>query len=256
MPVAEPDIPERFLAAYKSIQQLAQHERYLAAFIFGSLARGEETENSDMDVKVIVNEDNPCTNINHPIINGIKLDLTFISIDQLRAATNREMELRERIPMIAESLIVFDKTGELRQLQERAKEAEPVGITLEEFQFVQFMFYHGNNKAERNLLSDPITALFVMHVGLNDFLKFHYQIQRKWWVSSKRMLADLRSWDLHLAQLVEKFVAACDIQIKFQFWSAIIDYILAPIGGRQPIAENNCTCEVCMKDLSMLQSEG
>ncbi|HEX6478530.1 MAG TPA: nucleotidyltransferase domain-containing protein [Ktedonobacteraceae bacterium] len=255
MPVAKPDIPERFLAAYQPIQQLAQHERYLAAFIFGSLARGEETQNSDMDVKVIVNEDNPCSNINHPVINSIKLDLTFISFDQLRAATNREMELRERIPMIAESLIIFDKTGELRRLQESAQQVQPKGITPEEFQFVQFMFYQGNNKAERNLLSDPITALFVMHVGLNDFLKRHYQIQRKWWVSSKRMLADLRSWDPQLAELVESFVATSDVEIKFQFWSAIIDHILAPIGGRQPIAENNCICEVCSKDLSMIHGE-
>lgn len=255
MSITESDIPERFLAAYETIRQLEQHERYLAAFIFGSLARGKATENSDMDVKVIVDEDNPCSNINHPIINGVKLDLTFISFDQLRAAMNREMELRERIPMIAEALIVFDKTGELRRLQESAQLVQPKGITAEEHQFVQFMFYHGNDKAERNLHSDPATALFVMHVGLNDFLKYHYQLQQRWWVSSKRMLKDLQSWDPQLAELVEKFVAASDVETKFQFWSAIIDHILAPIGGRQPIAENNCTCEVCLKDLAMIQNE-
>ncbi|HJT55626.1 MAG TPA: nucleotidyltransferase domain-containing protein [Ktedonobacteraceae bacterium] len=87
MLIDEPDIPERFLAAYQSIQQLEQHERYIAAFIFGSLARGETTEERDTDVKVIVSEDNPCSNINHPVIHGVKLDLTFISLDQLRAAT-------------------------------------------------------------------------------------------------------------------------------------------------------------------------
>ena len=255
MLTVQPDIPEHFLATYQSIRQLEQHERYVAAFIFGSLARGETTEGSDMDVKVIVNEDNPCTNINHPVIHGVKLDLTFISLDQLRIATKREMELRERIPIIAESLIVFDKTGELRQLQESAKQVQPRGITAEEYQFAQFMFYHGNNKAERNLHTDPTTALFVMHVGLNDFLKYHYQLQRRWWVSSKRMLADLRSWDPQLAQLVESFVATCDLHIKFQVWSAIVDHILAPLGGRQPIAENNCTCEVCLKDLSMIHGE-
>jgi hypothetical protein len=253
MPTTEPDIPERFLAAYGYIRQLEQRKRYLAAFIFGSLARGEATEDSDMDVKVIVNEDNPCSNINHPIINGVKLDLTFISLAQLSAATDHEMELGERIPMIAESLIVFDKTGELRRLQESAKQVQPKRITAEEYQFVQFMFYHGNNKAERNLHSDPAVALFVMHVGLNDFLKYHYQIQQRWWVSSKRMLSDLRSWDLQLAELVEKFIATSDVETKFQFWSAIIDHILAPIGGRPRIEDNNCTCEVCLKDLAMIQ---
>src|SRR5215469_9298197 len=49
-------IPERFLPAYRCIQCLEQEERYLAAFNFGSLARGEATSHSDVDVNVIVEE--------------------------------------------------------------------------------------------------------------------------------------------------------------------------------------------------------
>ncbi len=250
-----PHVPQRFLSAYQSVARLEQHDRYLAAYIFGSFAREEATEHSDLDVHVIVDEDNSCTNINHPIIDGVKLDLTFISLAQLKARTDRETERRERPPMIAESYIVFDKTNELAKLQEQARRVKPKKILPEEYQFIQFMFYHGNNKVERNLDADPVTALFVMHVGLNDFLKYHYQLQQKWWVSSKRMLADLRSWDAPLAQLIEHFIATCDVHTKFVYWSAIIDHILAPIGGRQPIAENNCDCEVCQQDLSMIYSD-
>ena len=250
-----PAIPERFLAAYQCIAQLEQHDRYLAAYIFGSVARGEATEHSDLDVHIIVGEDNPCTNINHPVINGVKLDLSCISLAQLKARTNNEIERRERLPMIAESYIVFDKTDELARLQERARLVKPKDISPEEYQFLQFMFYHGNDKVERNLNADPTTALLVMHVGLNDFLKYHYQLQQKWWVSSKRLLADLQRWDAPLAQLVEHFVATSDIQTKFAYWSAIIDHILAPIGGRQPIAENNCDCEICRQDLAIIYSD-
>ena len=247
-----PDVPRRFLAAYQSIARLEQHDRYLAAFIFGSFARGEATEHSDLDVNVIVGEDNPCPNINHPIIDGVKLDLTFVSLQQVKARMDFQIKERERIPWIAETCIVFDKTNELAQLQEQARQVKPKKVLPEEYQFLHFMFYHGNNKVERNLDADPITALFVMDVGLNDFLKYHYQLQQRWWVSSKRMLADLRSWDAPLAQLIERFIATCDVRTKFAYWSAIIDHILAPIGGRQPIAENNCNCEVCRQDLSML----
>ena len=35
------NIPPRFHPAYRHIEQLARHERYQAALIFGSLARGE-----------------------------------------------------------------------------------------------------------------------------------------------------------------------------------------------------------------------
>lgn len=113
------------------------------------------------------------------------------------------------------------------------------------------MFYRGNDKVERNLEADPPTALLAMHVGLNDFLHYHYQINQRWWVSSKRLLADLRSWDPPLAQLIEQFVSTCDVQPKLACWSAIIDHILEPLGGRQPIAENNCACPVCQHDLSI-----
>ena len=256
MPQFPPDIPTRFLAAYQSIARLEKYDRYLAAYIFGSFARGETTEHSDLDVNVIVDEDNSCININHPIIGGVKLDLTFISLRQLRARTDFQMKERERIPWIAETHIVFDKTSELAKLQEQARQVKPKKILPEEYQFIQFMFYHGNDKVERNLATDPTMSLFVMHVGLNDFLKYHYQLQQRWWVSSKRMLADLQCWDAPLAQLVENFSTTSDVQTKFTYWSAIIDHILAPIGGRQSITENNCDCEVCRKDLSMIYSSG
>jgi len=113
------------------------------------------------------------------------------------------------------------------------------------------MFFHGNDKVERYLKTDPTAALFVMHVGLNDFLKFHYQIHQKWWVSSKRLLTDLSTWDEPLVYLRERFISTCEVEKKYQFWSAIIDHILEPLGGRQPIAENNCDCGVCREDLSV-----
>ncbi len=247
-----PVIPERFQPAYYYIKQLEQYERYIGAFIFGSLARDEATEHSDLDVKVAINVDNPCNNINHPIINGVKLDITFNSLQQLKTFTDHEIEKHERVPMIAESLIVFDKTGALMQLRETAKQVQPRAITAADHQFIQFMFFHGNDKVERNLKTDPIAALFVMHVGLNDFLKFHYQIHQKWWVSSKRLLTDLRIWDEPLVYLMERFVSTCELATKYQFWSAIIDHILEPLGGRQPITENNCDCVVCREDLSVL----
>ncbi len=245
-------IPERFRAAYSAVEQLEQYDRYRAAYIFGSVARGQGTQHSDLDVHVVVDEDNVCTNVNHPIIAGVKLDLSFRSMQQVREHTQQIMEQRERPPWIAESIIVFDKTNELAQLQAQARQAQPKSISPEEYQWIQFMFFHGNDKAQRNLEEDPITALFVMDVGINDFLHYHYQLQQRWWVSSKRLLADLRQWDSHLAHLLEQFVTTSDVHSKFAHWTAIIDHILEPLGGRQPIAENNCDCEVCQQDLAQL----
>ena len=254
MPEQPYTIPERFLPARRCVENLAQYRRYLAAYIFGSVARGEATPHSDLDVHVIVDEDNPCANVNHPIIEGVKLDLSFRSLKQIQEHTHDEIEQRERTPILADALLVFDKTGELSALQAQARQVKPRGIPPEEHQFLQFMFFHGNDKVERNLETDPITALFVMHVGLNEWLKYHYRLQQKWWVSSKKLLADLRQWDLPLVELLEQFIATSDVHTKFTYWSAIIDHILAPLGGRQPIAENNCDCIICTQDLALMLS--
>ncbi|BCL79409.1 nucleotidyltransferase domain-containing protein [Ktedonobacteria bacterium brp13] len=247
------NIPERFLPACRCVEQLADYERYQAALIFGSVARKETTTNSDLDVIVLVEDDNSCHNINHPIINSIKLDLSFRSFKQVAEMTEKTIKQRERIPILAESILVFDKTGQLASLQEQARRARPYAITPHDYQFIQFMIYHENDKVARNLKVDPATALLGMHMRLAELLKQHYRIQQRWWVSSKRMLPDLRSWDRPLATLVEKLLITSPIDEKFAAWSSIIDYILAPIGGRQPIDENNCNCEICQQDLGLFQ---
>jgi predicted nucleotidyltransferase len=64
-----------FAAAYRGVLGLARHERYIAAFIFGSVARGEGGPWSDFDVKVVVGGDDPddrLLHLSHPIIGGVK----------------------------------------------------------------------------------------------------------------------------------------------------------------------------------------
>src|SRR4051812_39467367 len=69
--------PERFLPAISKVKDLQKHDQYRGAFIFGSVARGDTTEDSDLDVKVLIDRDALCPNLSHPILNGIKLDLAF-----------------------------------------------------------------------------------------------------------------------------------------------------------------------------------
>jgi hypothetical protein len=250
--IVEPAIPPRFQPAFQHIQQLAHHDRYHGAFVFGSVARGEATGASDFDVKVVVAEDNSCSHINHPIIGGVKLDITFGSFPQLVAMTQHEIEKGERIPMLAESIIVFDKQGDLQRLRQEARASQPKLLNQGDVRHIQFLVYHLNDKVERHLNVDPITALLVMHIGVNDLLHFHYQIRRRWWISNKRLLKDLRPWDPPLAALLDLFVTTCEVQPKFKLWRTIVEHVLAPVGGRQPIEETNCDCSVCQADLSQL----
>lgn len=247
-------VPDRFGAAIAALQRLADHDRYQAAFIFGSVARGDSTSFSDLDVKVIVDQGNPCININHPLIDGVKLDLTFVSFEQIQATTQGEITRAERIPMLAESLILFDKTGKLQALRSHAQHAQPRQCAPTDHQLIRFLVYHADNKAKRFVHSDPCAALLVMHMSLSEILDNHYWIQGRWRVSSKRLLQDMRDWDHTLAHLLEAFVTATEVHTKYRVWTEVIDHVLQPLGGRQPIADNNCCCDVCRSDLTRLAS--
>lgn len=150
-------------------------------------------------------------------------------------------------------VILFDKTGELTNLQKRIRNSKPQRYTRKNYQFVQFMLYHANNKVERVLKEDAVASLYSMHANIGEVLKIHFKLNGKWWVSSKNVLKSLGEWDKSLAQLVKNFVSTANINEKYNYWSAIIDHVAEPVGGRQPIAENNCGCRVCKKDLAALR---
>jgi hypothetical protein len=249
-----PPIPERFRPAYQAIQRLERHERYLAALIFGSVARGEATEHSDLDVEVIVNESKPRHNINHPIIGCITLNLISLSLEQFQERIRKGIERRGHIrPLpIAESMIVFDKTGTLRRMQEGAQELPPGKVSPREQRRIQQQCLVYNDRIAYHLEKDALTALLLMHEGLIILLMSHYQLHQRWWVSTHHLFSDLPNWDPELAQLVENCVATSEGDAKFQWWSAIINHILQPLGGRESISERNCMCSSCQSDVSML----
>src|SRR3989344_8562376 len=124
--------------------------------------------------------------------------------------------------MIAESWIIFDKTGSLTKLRRRAQKVRPKKANPKDYQHIQFMAYHANSKAEKYLVSNPISALLSMGININDILKNHYKIQGKWWVSDKRLLGDLKKWDPRLEVLLKRFASTNEVKKKFAVWSKII----------------------------------
>lgn len=248
----KPSLPPHFQNAIKKIKQLKKFPRYSGAFVFGSAARNDISEASDLDVRVVVGASKVCQEINHPHINNIKLDISFNSYEEIEKQTKTDMEKGGRIPMIAESVILFDKTGQLRQLKKLAQKAKPKKLTKNDHNWIQFMVYHATDKAKRHLASDPLSSLLSMDSNLEEMLKFHYQINRRWWLSNKRLLNDIRRWDPKLNLVLEKFLLTHSVRRKYRLWEEITKHILKPLGGKKPITENNCDCLVCQKNLKNL----
>jgi len=131
--------PKRFWRGVEAVKALSNNPPYQAAFIFGSVAEGASTYKSDLDVKVIVDDDNPCENINHPTFDDYKLDITFRSFPQIKQFTEDEIEKGEREPNLVRGVILFDITGELTALQEKVRSTKPQKYEVKDYQFMQFM---------------------------------------------------------------------------------------------------------------------
>lgn len=249
-----PELPMRLRPVYQALQRLEEDERYLAAFIFGPVARGVAIEQSNTDVFVIVNENRSNHHPNHPVISGVQLNLAFLTLEQFEERTRKEIDQRQRMrPVtIAESIIIFDKTKKLRHMREEAQQLQPRTVSAREQQTLQSLLFQCHEKAEHYLKEDPSTALLIMHMDLISVLLAHYKQQQKWWVDPQHILADLSTWDLLLTQLVRDFLATGEVYAKFQIWSAIIDHILQPLGGHHPLLAQNCPCNHCQKDVALL----
>jgi Nucleotidyltransferase domain len=246
-------IAARFEAAVDALRALEHQPRYLGALIFGSVAEGVATHHSDLDAVVLVDEDNPCPNVNHPAFWGHKVDITFRSLGQIEDLAATWAVDGARRPPLSQALILFDKTGRLHALRERLSTARPSPPTRDERQFLAFMVYHADDKVRRYLREDPDAALYSMHACVGELLKIHFRLQGVWWVSSKKVLASLDQWDRPLAGLIRRFLSTGDVEAKFEAWSEVVEHVLIPLGGRRPISENNCDCAVCTADLTALR---
>lgn len=236
----------------QAIERLAARDRYVGAFVFGSVAHGTASAASDLDVRVVVAADNPCSALNHALVGGVKLDIAFCSLEQLERQTDEEIADGRRAPMFAGALVLFDKTGRLEELKGRADAARSPAYDPKDARLDRFVLHHANDKVARALESDPASALWSMHATVNDVVAVHYRARGRLTVSSKKLLADLDRWDETLADLLRRFVGEGDAKTKFGTWTTILDHVSAEIGGRPPIEENVCDCPDCEADLAAL----
>jgi predicted nucleotidyltransferase len=226
------------------LKTLSEDKHILGAYIFGSIARGEFGKNSDIDVKVLVDKSS-CLHINHPYIDGVKSDMTFMSYDDMVLMLDKQVAKKDRIPMIAESIVVFDKTGQLQKLKKKYSAIKPTKYKNFDYQNVIYLAQHFTDCISRNLEDDKITALLSMHINLQYLLEIRYRTLGRWQVGSKRLFKDIKSFDKPLSVLLEKYLKESDLNRKFDLWLSMRDHILKPLGGSKPVKELNCDCRSC-----------
>src|SRR5687767_1613942 len=78
--MVEEDLAHGYQETVNRITQLARHDRYEGAFVFGSFATGHLHPASDLDVSVIITDEQTCPNVSHLLLDGIRVDISFDSM--------------------------------------------------------------------------------------------------------------------------------------------------------------------------------
>jgi predicted nucleotidyltransferase len=246
----------KFDAAVHQISALQRHDRYEGAFLFGSYVTGELHVQSDLDVVVLVSGHDACSEVSHPRLQGIPVDISFNSFENIERYIHQTLSANlRRKPWLYDSQILFDKRGRLHELADWVRQnAKPSLHKAEENEELQMTCYYALTKAHKFIETEPEVALLVMQTELNDLLRRHYKLQGRWWVSNKKLLSDLQSWDPVLHDCLRSFLTVAAITEKVSAWAQIIDHILIPIGGRRFARyESVCDCERCQDDIAYLQ---
>ncbi len=249
------EVSEKHAAAVARIADLGRDDRYEGAFIFGSFATGQLHPDSDLDVVVLLQDgEEGCTEVSHPVVHGIRLDISFNTMASLSKMTERLLKEGIRKPWICEAFIVFDKYGRLQSLKERTiHDAQPARRDTSDREGIQYGMYHLYTKPGKFVASNPATANLIMHIGLRKVLDLHYKLNARWWVSDKQMLTDLAEWDMALHLLLNEFLTVSDLRQKYDLWKEMIEHVLKPVGGRDfRRMEGSCGCAQCQTDLQRL----
>ena len=246
---------ERVKKVLSVLKKFEKDERYRACLVFGSAVRGEFREGSDIDVKVAIRKGKHHSELNHTYIEGIKLDISFNSLERLQKDTEKELERAKRPPLIAESVILFDKDGDARKLIAHAKKKMyPKKYDKAQYDWVRFVILNEDLKVRRYFTEDPVLANYIMHSGLEDVIDMHYQVEGRFDTSNKKTLSDLKKWDPVLEKFLIRMMSAKNMKDKFSYWTKIIDHVLKKLGGRIDIEETSCTCQICREDIGFLKS--
>ena len=108
------NVLEKFLKEYK------EKDYVIGAILCGSYATGNNTDRSDIDVHIIT-KDIGFKQRGNVIIDGIMIEYFINPLSQSYKYLENDFKQRRRLAdanMYGNGIILFDKTGELRQLKE------------------------------------------------------------------------------------------------------------------------------------------
>lgn len=218
------------------LRNLCDDQNVAAVILYGSLARGDCTAKSDIDLQVLL-ENGPGKK-QHFCIGDVEIDIGYdvASFAVVGAVVYRReyfvkalgtgVLLYERTPgLIAESMavakMIYKNRPQYRQ--------NPVGTL-----FMRYGLVNRLQEAERLCENDPVAAFYVLAVGFDNVI-FSYDWYNNYWPAIKRKwLEELVTKDKYFCDLATEYLQATRLADRIKAYQKVLRYFLEPLGGFLP----------------------
>lgn len=220
---------ERYKRALDTVLADLQQDPEVVGVLFtGSVQQGQPDVTSDLDLYVVTHKDHYWRATRY--YEGVEVELFFNNVASMRWRITRPQEVAS-CAGFATGEILLDRTGETTELQAIARqrwEAGPPAPTEQEVTLYRYAL-HDRYEDLADVEHDPVASKIAGAALMQQTLEVYCKLNRHWGTKPKRLCQYVRERDPLLGAMLDDYYGR-GMYPRHAF--EIVDYVLAPVGGR------------------------
>lgn len=196
------------------IEELKKQDNILGILIFGSYARGEQRENSDVDVFALV-KDGTWRDVE--VRDGQVFEMVYSSPNNARQFY--ETNPNDAVQQWTDGEVVYDPDGEMEKMREfvlAIKEKGKKAIDEKQMRHLQFDAEDKVRAIEAVQINDLATASLQLSRLGNEMLEIYFDLHQLWTPAPKQQLKYLRANDKEMSQSFDDFFREQDFNARLE----------------------------------------
>ncbi|OGG47934.1 hypothetical protein A2761_00925 [Candidatus Kaiserbacteria bacterium RIFCSPHIGHO2_01_FULL_51_33] len=202
-------------------EDLAKNPNILGVAVFGSVARGDNRPDSDVDLFVLTDG---LERRKIEKIGNLNFEMVYSSEEGARSFAKNRMD--SFLNLWKDAKILIDKSGGLARLREYAIETQDAGkpvVPEWKREHLEFDTRDSLQGARAIMQDDVSTAEMYLQRMVFGLLQFYFDDHSVWTPPPKKQLKWLREQDKAMADKFDAFYTASSIQDRFNVASELVD---------------------------------
>jgi predicted nucleotidyltransferase len=236
---AQGSLPEPFATVLNEVlQDLRSDAQVKAVFLGGSLALGQSSPRSDLDLVVIKSENVEVMERYVRYVEGVQVQVIAGPPRQFDIWLETDRPSGTVIRQLANGQLLLDRGGLGARYRSLAQDTVAAGLEpMSRPQIRSRRFLLTELLADvADCADDPPRARWLMDTGLAFVVETAFLWHQQWTPKGKRALAEIETLDPRLSTLCRDFLSATNPASEWSAFEQLVEHVLAPLGGelREP----------------------